>query len=157
MLKADYYESSTWLTEEEKTALDAKDKARKETVSNINKRSNNFSLNLDDGYASLTLSNTSYVSYLSAIHISHRQLVQEPLAVLPSQLTIKPPPSETISCTIANNTYNSTLPQRMDDQPPPATSTTATATVSLANKSLSESEGRAGMVYQEMMATQAQR
>ena len=141
--------------------MDAKDKARKETVSNMNKRSNNFSLNLDDGYANLTISYTSHVSYLFhsylPYNISRRQLVQESLAVLPSHLTIKPPPSETISCTIANNTTNKTLSHKINERPPPATSTTATATLSLANKSLNESEGRAGLVYQEMMATQAQR
>ena len=74
MHKADYYESSTWLTEEEKTALDAKDKARKETVSNMNKRSNNFSINLDDGYAGLTLSYTSHVLYLSALYMNHQTI-----------------------------------------------------------------------------------
>ena len=82
MPKADYYESSTWLTEEEKTALDAKDKARKETVSNMNKRSNNFSFNLHDGYASFTLFLMHHSSYLLPTTTPHTYLLTHSLTHL---------------------------------------------------------------------------
>lgn len=73
--QSDYYTSSTWLDEEEKAAIDAKEKARMISVQRLNRPVEQLELDLATGYACfghysvsllyqrLHLTNTCYLIY----------------------------------------------------------------------------------------------
>ena len=48
--QSDYYTSSTWLEEEEKAAIDAKERTRMQAVQRINRPAGELELDLTTGY-----------------------------------------------------------------------------------------------------------